>query len=181
MFRGSAARDWHANELARRAACNGNTGQHRCRNWNFAGLYRTRSLKKPPRLQSPPPLSPLKMQPTQTKKSYRKRVCSQCEQDEVSDHVSNQDNAQESLLSISKMLEDNATTLREKEEGRKMLFQREYMFDNLVLPSEQGPGVIHWKPDETALQRWKAYQTVSQLRLSVSLRHSQRPASHMKL
>lgn len=120
-----------------------------------------------PQIPAPPPFLASQKATYSDKKSYRKGMCLQSEQDDASEPVSKHDNAQENLLSIKKMLEDNATTLRNKEEGRRMLIQRDYIFNNpgqspsLVLPPEQGPGVIHWKPDENSLRRWKAYQTVS--------------------
>lgn len=74
------------------------------------------------------------------------------------------------MLSISEMLEEKATKLRKEEKGKEVLLHWKYYLNipgqppNLVLPPEQEPGVIHWKPDETTLAKWKAYRTVSSLR-----------------
>lgn len=73
-----------------------------------------------------------------------------------------------------KMLEENATALRNEEEGKKILLELEYVINglgqppNILLPPEPGLGVNHWKPDEYQLQCWTAHRTVSPLHFSIS-------------
>lgn len=74
------------------------------------------------------------------------------------------------------MLEENAKAFRSDEKGKKMLLQRESIFNRpgqdpyLVLPPEQEDGTTSWKPDDSSLVNWEAYHTVSSLRFAVLLR-----------
>lgn len=86
------------------------------------------------------------------------------EQDEPSDVVSNPDDAQESWLSISDMLEKNATTLKNNNKGKEILL---FLRDTLDKP-RQPPNFLfppmhatQWKSDEKNCATWKSYHTVS--------------------
>lgn len=89
-------------------------------------------------------------------------MCSQFEQHEAPDQASNHGDAQDTLISISEMLEENAIKLRYERRGITDLLRMGFAPHIRGLDPEQelGAAINNWEPGASSRERWTPHHTV---------------------